>query len=63
MKINYFQVEGSAKEALNMSAIFDLASEPRILVFIFSCFIVGTSTGILWTYQVSFKIRFKLKLS
>ncbi|KAB7496229.1 hypothetical protein Anas_04057 [Armadillidium nasatum] len=48
------QVTGSEKGKSNLPAFINLATNPRIIIFILCCYIVGTSTGLLWTYQDTF---------
>ncbi|XP_045109294.1 major facilitator superfamily domain-containing protein 6-A-like [Portunus trituberculatus] len=47
------QVEGREKAvAANVGTVVRLVCEPRIVLFILCCVVVGVSTGILWTYQL-----------
>ncbi|KAL7642124.1 UNVERIFIED_CONTAM: hypothetical protein RMT77_006684 [Armadillidium vulgare] len=46
------KVTGSEKGKSNLPAFINLATNPRIIIFILCCYIVGTSTGLLWTYQL-----------
>ncbi|KAK7076665.1 hypothetical protein SK128_027152 [Halocaridina rubra] len=47
------QIEGNEKQSGTAGAIARLICEPRIVLFVICCVVVGISTGILWTFQDS----------
>ncbi|XP_071519620.1 major facilitator superfamily domain-containing protein 6 [Panulirus ornatus] len=46
------EVEGSERHTGTAGSVARLICEPRIVLFVLCCVVVGTSTGILWTFQL-----------
>nr|XP_053638026.1 major facilitator superfamily domain-containing protein 6-like isoform X1 [Cherax quadricarinatus] len=46
------EIEGSERRTGTAGSVARLICEPRIVLFILCCVVVGISTGILWTFQL-----------
>lgn len=47
------QVAGTEKGGGGAGAVARLMFEPRVVLFVICCVVVGISTGVLWTFQVT----------